>query len=187
MEETNIAINICIEDPNHNTYIYTFNLKTSDTILELRNQIEDTFGTKDYVLFFNNKFIIDTMNQDNFNHRLSYYLIKNGTELKLFRRDINYNNDSMPNPPILKRLINEVKWNRAHIISYYLNKIIIVQRNQKYIFIIVPNGKRYEGMIEETIEDLYNDGYNLDYTATDDEIYNFNFSNKKCFLQKYFT
>ena len=159
MESSPINVNIYVKNNDYTVSIHTVTLQSNDTINTLKNIIETLFGTNNYLLSFYNKPVVDTQLSESINHPLSHYLIRDGSRLELYRRDIEYNISSPPHPPVLKRSINENKWNRGHLLAYYLDKIIIIEKTDTNIFIITPNGTRYDGFISETLLNLQNDGY----------------------------
>lgn len=130
---------------------------------EFKNIITSRLDTSNFTMEFCEIFI-NSNNLQFDNKHLSYFLFKKNSTINIHRKDIDYDNFKYFNSRLcvqpITRQIGRYKWVNSHIISYQLNKPIKVQEGSGYIYIIIPNGKKYYGKEKTTLSNFYNDGYN---------------------------
>ena len=90
----------------------------------------------------------------------------------------------LPDPPQLHRSIGTHKWMPCHVISYLINKPIVVEEGFGYLYIIAPNGKKYQGLIGDVNRRFLEDGYTQDSLATRQEYLDNVNNNYSCYYNR---
>ena len=142
----------------------------SMTILEFKELINSNFDITDFGLHFGEIFYNSNIKSIDKKH-LTYFLLKRNSKVKIWKNNVVFTssiNEDL-NPPSITMSIGSHKWISSHIISYLLDKPVLVQKGSGFVFIITPNGKKYQGKEKETMQRFYQDGFNIESFATESE------------------
>ena len=163
---------LSVLENNYSNTIHTVPVSNDMTFGDFKGLIKDLFDTTSFQISFAEMVALKSSDTCNDDKPLNFFLFKEGSTIKIYRYDIDYNLDEsfVPQAPKLIRQIGTHKWITGHMDAYYLNKPVMIQTGFNHMHVITPNGKRYEGLTEEILEELCSDGYSVDSFATMDEL-----------------
>ena len=171
--DTEYQVFVDLMMPDYTSTKHAVRVNKSMTILSLKNLFFETFNTRKFTLIFAEIFF-DSARNDIDDKPISFFLLKEGSVVKLHRSDIEYSSVSSipppPPPPILHRQIGTCKWKSGHRLAYIINKPVQVQIGLGYLYIVTPNGTKFEGEIEETNKRFYEAGFTVESLASEQEI-----------------
>ena len=169
----NFQVRVNLTNSDYTNTIHAVEISQGMKFSEFKRIIETNFSTNKFCLSFC-EILIDSDTTDYDDKPIEYFLFKENSLIGIFRKDIEYtlsSNSVELCPTKIIRMIGSHKWIDGHIRAYQINKPVIVQSGMGYIYIIVPNGKKYFGLVDSTLKEYYADGFTDESFATKSEIY----------------